>query len=799
MARSVPLRVLFLHNPKAGGSAVADRFTAEIGENRSALLGIFLPSDRENWTYSPEYDFISGHCGYELFREIGKSHHLVTNFRHPVDRIVSLYDFWRNNIDANDPVERDMALPQPPLTAIGPHLARTLSFSEFIRRDDEAVSIFIRNAHARQLLDTPWKYWELKNCDLRTLKRRIRNLHWFYICEQPAASNRWFARQFPEVPDGNLSIENPTDYTEKPKTVPTQEDIDKILRDNRFDLEIYNYAQHILQKRLESIAREENAARVKAEFRRRLFPWGTASASADKVDDDLSKATPMTSRIGFRRFISAGRFFDKLPATIQTIEARIAALEQARLPAPDVSPAVAPEPEPVVAAPPIEPVEAPAPEPSQRIAESFDINYLAYPEQIARDRPIYIVGLGTMANWTLRLLRSRGYTVTAFIADVNDPPETYRNLPVIARAQKLNELSIDDVVLIASPHRDSLVREFTLTENLFDATELYQYVTEFCEKDSSDILIDDLAVAYWRTAPEQIEKYGEVWRRLKKVPTHQYVRNIEKAAGPGSRYVVNIGCHDGISVDPCYPLYKDGWKGWASDGKPADHPVGRAAQRNLALPGVALTLDTFVTPNNIKDLLTQHGAPFDCDLIKIDIDSYDGPVIQTMLEGGWRPRVFCVEINADFPPPFRFMVEYKEDEAKEWSAATAEMNDQTAPWNVGIYGCSAAWAANIFHKYGYRFAQYEFGFPKMIGGIRDMVFIRDDVFDAAGARPGIAWDDAYYAEPLGWSHVKSGLKIDIRDWRHAKDPQDRLAAMKLALREGTKKVLGRDVSFVLEC
>jgi len=87
----------------------------------------------------------------------------------------------------------------------------------------------------------------------------------------------------------------------------------------------------------------------------------------------------------------------------------------------------------------------------------------------------------------------------------------------------------------------------------------------------------------------------------------------------------------------------------------------------------------------------------------------------------------------------------------------------------------------------------------MIGGTGDMIFIRNDVFAASQATPGSAWDEAFYAEPLGWSHIKSGLKIDIRDWRHTKNPVEQAITMEAALREGAKRALDREVSFSLEC
>ena len=417
-----------------------------------------------------------------------------------------------------------------------------------------------------------------------------------------------------------------------------------------------------------------------------------------------------------------------------------------------------------------------------------NLRYLAFVEQIPRHQPIYIVGLEEMARWTLRLLRRRGYTADGFIADRPDPPARYEAIPVTERAEFHEQSPSDAVILIASPHRDQLIHEFTYADYLFDVTELFQYVTVFCENDTRGVLLDDLGTSYWRQMPGGADRAGAAWRSLKKVRTDQYVRNIENAVGADTKFVVNIGCNDGVSVDPCYPLYRDGWKGWAVDAISAEGEVGRAAARNLDLPGVSLTLDTAVTPKNITQLLVENDVPARCDLVKVDIDSFDGPVISAILGGGWRPRVFCIEVNADIPPPFRFAVEF-DDREPEPEAKLEEL---------GLYGCSAAWAAELFASHGYRFAQYEFGFPKMIGGMRDMVFVREDVFAASQATAALSWDEAFYAEPLGWSHIRAALHVDPRDWRHAKNPKELAPRIEAILRDYWEGVLGRPVPFILQ-
>ena len=420
---------------------------------------------------------------------------------------------------------------------------------------------------------------------------------------------------------------------------------------------------------------------------------------------------------------------------------------------------------------------------SEKPADLVSIRYLAYAEQIPRDWPVYIVGLDGMARWTLRLLRSRGYAAEGFVADNDSPPARFEALPVIPLDRFRRQQPENAAVLIASAHRDQLIHEFPYVPYVFDVTELYQFVTAFCDRDPEGVLLDDLGISYWRLTPEQADRIGATWRKLKKIPTHRYVRNIDERVGAGHRFVVNIGCHDGISSDPCYPLYRDGWGGWALDAVDAKDEIGRAAARNLKLPGVTLTLGTSITPSNASRLLAKHDVPVDCDLIKVDINSHDGPVIKAILEGGWRPRVFCIEVNADLPPPFRFMLDF--DKRLPGSA------------HLGLYGCSAAWAADLFDTFGYRFAQYEFGFPKMVGGVRDMVFVRNDVFAACGAAADVSWDDAYYAEPLAWSHIKGGLKLDPREWRHATDPEALAVRIEDTIRRHWEEIVGRRVPFSL--
>ena len=236
--------ICFLHLPKAGGTSVRSRFLAAFEPNSVSPTVEGLPHERDPsaWSTYGRYDFVSGHCGYEVYRDLGSRYHLVTNFRHPVARIVSLYDYWHNNTTKAQ-VRRIGKLN-------GPALARRMSFTEFVNSDEEALKLYLRNAHARQLLKTPWEYWQLVPADYLKLRRQIRRMHWYYVVEYKNLSEAWFQIRFPWLSAVELRSENVTRYKWRAKTKPTQADIETILRHNRYDVAIYEYAVHLLQARL---------------------------------------------------------------------------------------------------------------------------------------------------------------------------------------------------------------------------------------------------------------------------------------------------------------------------------------------------------------------------------------------------------------------------------------------------------------------------------------------------------------------------------------------------------------------
>ena len=120
------------------------------------------------------------------------------------------------------------------------------------------------------------------------------------------------------------------------------------------------------------------------------------------------------------------------------------------------------------------------------------------------------------------------------------------------------------------------------------------------------------------------------------------------------RFAVNIGANDGATHDPVYPLFLAGYKGVAIEGDPRWND---SLVRTFApLAGKVVHAIALVSPQNVAGLLRDHRTPKKLAALKVDIDSIDLPVLEAILEAGYRPMVIMVEINPDVPPPWHFHV-----------------------------------------------------------------------------------------------------------------------------------------------
>lgn len=221
-----------------------------------------------------------------------------------------------------------------------------------------------------------------------------------------------------------------------------------------------------------------------------------------------------------------------------------------------------------------------------------------------------------------------------------------------------------------------------------------------------------------------------------------------------NRFAVNLGAGDGVSCnDPVLPLYAAGWGGLAVEG-------GRneALLRNLPAPSICKLVGTVITPDNVAGLLADNGCPERPDLLKLDIDGYDGPVLLEILRAGFRPKVIQLEVQPEIPPPLEFAVLY--DPAYRCVDAAGRVG--------GFFGASLGYVCNVGRRFGYFPVQVDF----VTGFTHDVTLVSDRYRDVISMRFGITEcddRDLFLAHPPAYSHFRADDGIDTRSWRGRED------------------------------
>jgi hypothetical protein len=230
-------KLFFMHNAKAGGTSLRAMLEVRFPADERAPVFANAPVDarqaEQNLDPLKGYSFYSAHFGHKFLKALGDGHEVVTNFRDPVSRILSLYNYWRNSV----PVEHLALLPAADAASV--HEAKSKTFSQFIRSDLPSVQLYIRDSHFRQLY---WSNWEMQLgsfLSLRVVERRIAAARWFYVTELPELSLLFLHKAFPDTAFPPLPELN---VTQRSEAAVSRADAEYLVALNRRDLAIYGYA-----------------------------------------------------------------------------------------------------------------------------------------------------------------------------------------------------------------------------------------------------------------------------------------------------------------------------------------------------------------------------------------------------------------------------------------------------------------------------------------------------------------------------------------------------------------------------
>ena len=257
-----------------------------------------------------------------------------------------------------------------------------------------------------------------------------------------------------------------------------------------------------------------------------------------------------------------------------------------------------------------------------------------------------------------------------------------------------------------------------------------------------------------------------------KLSTAEVVQHIETHnAGDAERYVVNFGCRDGRHMDPCFDLYQAGYPGLAVDA--GNHPM---VHLNLPSPEVRKLLNTPLTPMNVVEILQREGCPRRLSLLKIDIDSYDGILLEAALEA-FEPNVIQIEVNPEIPPPVRFAIQYDER--------------YRPGGRCGFFGCSVAFLTTLCRPRGYELLQIDIRHPG-----RDVILVKNDYLALWDVALPVDERDLFLQEPAAAGNFRE-VGVDSTVWRNEPDPHALLSDVWDACVAASVKSRGEVLPFIL--
>lgn len=199
-----------------------------------------------------------------------------------------------------------------------------------------------------------------------------------------------------------------------------------------------------------------------------------------------------------------------------------------------------------------------------------------------------------------------------------------------------------------------------------------------------------------------------------------------------SRFALNIGAGDGKTHDPVYPLFSEhGYAGLVMEA----HPAAVAALLETLSPfnatGELRICAERVRPPAVRGLLKRFAVPRDLDALKIDIDSFDLPVMRAVLQAGYLPKVVAMEINPDIPPPLRWHMEYSPNFRLNFAGAT---------WK-GVYGASPDALFALLTSWGYSLVGFELISARERCPLceHNMWFVRNDLVGQSHSQPLVSW------------------------------------------------------------
>ena len=141
------------------------------------------------------------------------------------------------------------------------------------------------------------------------------------------------------------------------------------------------------------------------------------------------------------------------------------------------------------------------------------------------------------------------------------------------------------------------------------------------------------------------------------------VQEIFRRIGETNKTFVEFGIGDGLECNTLSLLFND-WRGLWIDASTKSVSNIKKYFSDIINAGNLRIVESFITTDNINEIVSANVQHNEIDLLSVDIDGNDYHILNAIT--CISPRVIIIEYNAKFSPPTLFCMDY--DEYHTWDA-----------------------------------------------------------------------------------------------------------------------------------
>lgn len=235
------------------------------------------------------------------------------------------------------------------------------------------------------------------------------------------------------------------------------------------------------------------------------------------------------------------------------------------------------------------------------------------------------------------------------------------------------------------------------------------------------IPVNSTSLQVWYTAQQRVKRPTYINRdhgfcgpcpREKQLSNAWQLTDLLNFISPHTSFLVNIGAAslEGGIYDPTYPLLaaiNSSFGALLIDPNP--HPALFSAypKRN----NIQIIHDYIWSESIVANIFQKYNITKEFTILKVDIDSYECSLLNSILHANYRPQLIHTEFNPIFTPPLIFMPIYNSTTKNDWKPPLWSNNGP-------FYGCSLSALSNLLKSYDYILVEVDFW---------DVIYIRRDL------------------------------------------------------------------------